>query len=341
MSPRYPRVRQLAYLGLRVSDVAAWREFGSDVLGVGVEPLADGVRFRLDERDHRIQVRAAGDDALDYLGWEVSGEDEFDAMVTKLRDLGVEMHTNSDATSADRGFGRSAWFVDPCGIRSEIAVGPIIGKEPFLPSRPMGGFVTGEMGFGHIFVYVDDTGPVTDFYRNALGFEISDYITWPEADIDAVFLRCNARHHSLAFAMSKSSPPNTLEHFMLEVRSVDDVGRALDLAASHASGLFSTLGRHSNDLMLSFYGRTPSGFLVEYGCDAIQVPTGDGWSVKRYTNGHTWGHARIGPEARLLPFREHTPAAAQARPSAGADVPERSWLSEIVIANDGGVNSDQ
>lgn len=315
MNPRYPRVRQLAYLGLRVSDVAAWREFGADVLGVGVEPSVDGVRFRLDERDHRIQARAADDDALDYLGWEVSGEDEFDALVRKLRDLGVEVHINSYAASAERKFGRSAWFVDPCGIRSEIAVGPVIGTEPFRPSRPMGGFVAGEMGFGHVFVYVDDTRPVTDFYCNALGFEISDYITWPEADIDAVFLRCNARHHSLAFAMSNSSPSNTLEHFMLEVRSVDDVGRALDAVASRASGLFSTLGRHSNDQMLSFYARTPSGFLVEYGCDAIQVPSGDSWSVKRYTNGHAWGHARVGPEARLLPFGGLTPTASQGSPS--------------------------
>jgi biphenyl-2,3-diol 1,2-dioxygenase len=183
-----------------------------------------------------------------------------------------------------------------------LAFGPVIGVEGFLPAKPMDGFVAGALGFGHVFMYVDDIRLAESFYCDVLGLRLSDYITWPEADIDAVFLRCNPRHHSIAFATSSSALSGTLEHFMLETRTVDDVGRALDALHASPFSMFSALGRHTNDRMLSFYARTPSGFLVEYGCDALQVVSDNAWPVRRFTNGHTWGHARIGDAPRLLPF---------------------------------------
>ncbi len=149
---------------------------------------------------------------------------------------------------------------------------------------------------GHLFLYVEDVTVATSFYCDVLGFEVTDYIVWPEAGIDAVFLRCNARHHSIA--LGKGRPPDqigTLEHIMLEARSIDDVGRAMDAVIRAEVPLFSTLGRHINDRMLSFYAcAPPSGILVEYGCDALQVPNGSSWgglsSIRRVIHGGaiTW-----------------------------------------------------
>ena len=39
-----------------------------------------------------------------------------------------------------------------------------------------------------------------------------------------------------------------------------------------------SLGRHTNDLMTSFYVRTPSGFEIEYGTGGIVVDD-DTWTV--------------------------------------------------------------
>jgi hypothetical protein len=78
-------------------------------------------------------------------------------------------------------------------------------------------------------------------------------------------------------------------HFMLEVNSIDDVGAALDLASKAGVPVVSTLGRHSNDQMMSFYMSTPSGFEVEYGWGGRLVDDAT-WQVQRHDRGTLWGH---------------------------------------------------
>jgi 3,4-dihydroxy-9,10-secoandrosta-1,3,5(10)-triene-9,17-dione 4,5-dioxygenase len=73
------------------------------------------------------------------------------------------------------------------------------------------------------------------------------------------------------------------------VKTVDDVGFALDRVANTKTPLALSLGRHVNDNMLSFYMVSPSGFMVEFGTDADVVD----WSrhnVFESTRGSHWGH---------------------------------------------------
>jgi 3,4-dihydroxy-9,10-secoandrosta-1,3,5(10)-triene-9,17-dione 4,5-dioxygenase len=51
----------------------------------------------------------------------------------------------------------------------------------------------------------------------------------------------------------------------------------------------ATLGRHVNDLMLSFYMRTPGGFDVEFGCEGRQVDD-EKWIARESTAVSLWGH---------------------------------------------------
>jgi 3,4-dihydroxy-9,10-secoandrosta-1,3,5(10)-triene-9,17-dione 4,5-dioxygenase len=59
---------------------------------------------------------------------------------------------------------------------------------------------------------------------------------------------------------------------------VDDIGTALDLVNEREMRLAMTLGRHTNDLMTSFYVRTPSGFEIEYGTGGLLVDD-DSWEA--------------------------------------------------------------
>ena len=66
------------------------------------------------------------------------------------------------------------------------------------------------------------------------------------------------------------------------------------VAATHTHGapVSITLGRHSNDRMVSFYVRTPSGFDVEFGWDGWQVD----WSNYVPTRSEIfslWGHPEM------------------------------------------------
>ena len=129
-----------------------------------------------------------------------------------------------------------------------------------------------------------------------LGFRISDYIG------TMTFLHCNPRHHSIAIQPSNPDLPRSRDkkmwHFMLETQTLDDVGTALDLAGKTGATLATTLGRHSNDQMVSFYVVTPSGFEVEYGWGGRLVDDAT-WQVQRHDRGGLWGHAvQIAPAAK-------------------------------------------
>ena len=62
-----------------------------------------------------------------------------------------------------------------------------------------------------------------------------------------------------------------MHHLMIELYAFDDVGQGYDLALREAGQVAATLGRHPNDLMTSFYMRTPSPILVEYGWGGREV----------------------------------------------------------------------
>ena len=61
-----------------------------------------------------------------------------------------------------------------------------------------------------------------------LGLRLSDHIHWD--GIEATFMHCNPRHHSLAITNTFGPlEKGDLLHFMLEANSPDDVGRAYDV----------------------------------------------------------------------------------------------------------------
>ena len=167
--------------------------------------------------------------------------------------------------------------------------------EPFV--SPTGARFTtrarnGEpMGFGHVLQAVSDIPKYEELYFNLLGFRLSDHIERGDADLH--FTHCNPRQHSFAFAQRE---PAGVGHFMLEVDDLDMVGRAYDKVLEHKMApLLSTLGKHTNDKMTSFYMRNPSGFGVEYGTGGLQIDDAV-WVPTRYKDAHYWGHL---PAAKL------------------------------------------
>jgi 3,4-dihydroxy-9,10-secoandrosta-1,3,5(10)-triene-9,17-dione 4,5-dioxygenase len=105
------------------------------------------------------------------------------------------------------------------------------------------------------------------------------------------FLGSGPRHHSVALAPIPA--PSGLIHLMMETETIDDVGRAMDRCARNKAPMISTLGRHANDGMVSFYVRTPSGFDIEYGTGGRTVD--DTTWVARQTTAHSvWGHRFFG-----------------------------------------------
>ncbi|MCP2256263.1 extradiol dioxygenase [Prauserella aidingensis] len=279
----------LEYIGFTSPRAGEWNEYGPEVLGLQVAPdEGDGVvRLRMDDSAYRISVEEGTVDNLDHLGWSVGGPREFEAAIAELESKGISVVRESAELAAKRCVADLASFTDPFGWRQELHWGLALRQGTFQPGRPMSGFVTAEQGVGHVALAVPDLAIAEAFYVDLLGFRLSDEIRAMGQAIR--FYHCNSRHHSLALV---PIPGMTgVAHLMLEARSLDDVGTALD-AAQRRGDLLVSLGRHCNDHMVSFYTDTPSGVQIEYGWGAIESdPTTKANMIDR---GDIWGHHPTG-----------------------------------------------
>jgi 2,3-dihydroxybiphenyl 1,2-dioxygenase len=179
-------------------------------------------------------------------------------------------------------------------VQTEIFYGPLVNyDQPFVAPRAISGFETGTLGLGHIVLVVHDLEESLHFYRDVLGMRISDFIQLANPGHAAgssrrmAFFHCNPRHHSLAFLAAPIKP--RLRHFMLQVKALDDVGSTYTLCQDQGIPIARSLGRHTNDHMVSFYMQSPAGFEVEYGWGARTVDDHT-WQVQQHTRGSIWGH---------------------------------------------------
>jgi 3,4-dihydroxy-9,10-secoandrosta-1,3,5(10)-triene-9,17-dione 4,5-dioxygenase len=297
-------IQSLGYLRIESADVGAWREFGVRALGLveGRGPEAGALYLRMDDFPARLVILPGERDRLLAAGWEVAGESELAELGQALEAAGVAVKAGTAAELAERRVAGLLRFDDPAGNAVEAFCGAALEHHPAV--SPYGNrFVTGRMGLGHVVLPVPDEKTALRFYTETLGFRLRDSMRMaPELlgrpaggpPLWMRFLGCNPRHHSLALAPFPA--PAGIVHLMIEVASLDDVGRAMDRCARRGSPASATLGRHANDLMVSFYVRTPGGFDIEYGTDGALVDDAT-WVSRETTAISLWGHRFSSPES--------------------------------------------
>ncbi len=282
-------VKALGYLELGVSSLGEWRTYAQNVLGVGADDAGDALQLRYDDARWRIRIVETGEDDVRCAGFEVGSTDELAALRGRLEGQGVAIDDATEAEAAARGVTQLVSCRDPFGLRIELYLGDRSTKDAFASPRGVSGFVTGEQGLGHMVLAVADLQPAEAFYVDGLGLRLSDHIVLgpPGRQLTLTFLHCNPRHHTLALAPVPS--PKRLNHIMLQVASLDDVGYGLDRARDAGVAISSSLGKHTNDRMTSFYMRTPSGFDIEYGYGGVEIDDAT-WRPVTYHATSLWGH---------------------------------------------------
>ena len=299
-------ISSLGYLRIESADVAAWREFGVRVLGLteGRGPEPGALYLRMDDFPARLVILPGERERLLAVGWEVAGAAALAAVGRALADAGVAHKAGTADELAARRVTSMLRLDDPAGHPLEVFCGAALEHRPAV--SPYGNrFVTGGLGLGHVVLPVPPgSSAAFDFYTGVLGFRLRDSMRMPaeffggspgDPPVWFRFLGCNARHHSLALAPVPAQAG--LVHLMIETASLDDVGRALDRCARRGAPVSGTLGRHANDLMVSFYVRTPGGFDIEYGTDGRLVDDAT-WISRETTAVSLWGHSFAGPAPR-------------------------------------------
>jgi 2,3-dihydroxybiphenyl 1,2-dioxygenase len=290
-------IMQLGYMGVEVSDPAAFGDYLSGVLGFqpGVPAGGQASTWRMDTKVHRLIVEQGPADDVSYAGFVVDDHAEFETAVARLRQAGHEPVPGSPAEVEARRVEELVHVVAPWGVRIEIACGLADASEPFDSPLQPGGFLTGDLGMGHTVFMV--TGGATDFEAanqfaiDAMGFILSDYleIEMGGLPVSGNFYHCNGRHHSLALIfVPVPELPKKLDHIMIETVSMDNVGHAYDRALHANIPISRDLGKHPNDKMFSFYSAGPGGLQFELGAGAVTVS--DDWEVLKYDRISAWGH---------------------------------------------------
>ena len=290
-------ISSLGYLRISASEPSAWREFGTKVLGMteGRGPDPDAVYLRMDDFPARLVITPGEQDRLLASGWEVADERAFAEVARVLAAAGVPVKAGDAAELADRRVQQLLHADDPSGNSLEIFCGASLDNRAVV--SPYGNaFVTGDQGMGHVVLPAFDDAETLAFYTSILAFRLRDSMRLPGEffgrpaggpPVWMRFLGCCARHHSLALA--PMSPAAGIVHLMVEVATLDDVGRALDRCHRRNATVSSTLGRHANDFMVSFYVQTPGGFDIEYGTDGRLVDDAT-WVSRESTAVSLWGH---------------------------------------------------
>lgn len=283
-------IHSLSYVGLGSPNYEQWVKFGTEVLGCeDAGRGSDGaVRLRIDDVNYRLSIHPGERDEVRYIGWTAANEGNFNAFVQHLETIGVAYDNAKPDELEERQVPSLVWWNDPWGHRHEVVWAKKANPTSFNSPRGVSGFVTGAQGLGHVVLFVPDLVAADEYYTKVLGLRLSDRIVFDRFNIR--FYHVNGRHHTLALAEMPGMIG--MNHLMLEVQDFNDVGKAMDIieAGDGENPIVLSLGRHSNDLMTSFYVNTPSSIKIEYGYGGYTIGNDEEWVVQTFTANSIWGH---------------------------------------------------
>ncbi len=291
-------LKSLGYITISTADMDRWRRFAFDVLGFaeGKGPDPAALYLRMDERVARLVVVPGETDRVVNVGWEVRDRAALRRLMATLDGAGVAFKQLSPDEADARRVEEVIAFEDPAGTALEAFHGAVLDHSPVI--TPFGAkFVTGDQGMGHVVLPTTDPDALFDFYTDVLGFRSRGAFRVPLpkefGPVRIRFLGINERHHSLAIVPAAHQRDPRVVHIMVEVDSLDAVGRALDRVNAKGFMLSSTLGRHTNDKMVSFYVRAPGDWDIEFGTDGMRVDE-TYYTAEEITADSYWGHQWVG-----------------------------------------------
>ena len=257
-------VHSLGYLVVETTDLERWRELAVDVLGMAVGPGPTRPRSTCASTtappgSSCTPARRTG--SSPSAGRSATGRPSARSSAGS-RTPALRSSTAPHEQAEERRVQEVVLTEDPAGTAVEVFHGASLVHDKLLTTHGAT-FVTGGQGLGHVVLPTRNAEASYDFYTQVLGFRSRGAFKLPpgmpgsEPGVPTYlrFLSCNERHHALALAPWPQD--NGIIHFMVEVTTLDDVGMALDRLHKRKFPLSSTLGRHTNDKMVSFYVATP------------------------------------------------------------------------------------
>ena len=281
-------VMQLGYLGVGVRDLGEWRTYAENTLGL--ETVAndrDGsLLLRMDDHHHRFALHEDARDDVLYSAWQVDSAADVTAIGDRLEAAGHAVARGTSQEAERRRVQGLIKFQDPDGHDVEVFHGPEMAASAFKSAKGDTKFVADAQGLGHFVLAASDSRPRDGFLHKHARHEGLRLRHAGAAEARFPALQPAPPQHRLRRVPGRAKAREPLH---APARRLRCGGRTWDTVQDGSAPVIMTLGRHSNDEMVSFYMRNPSGFGVEYGWGAREVDDAC-WEVTEYNTGSWWGH---------------------------------------------------
>lgn len=256
------RLHSLRRIALRTRDFAASRDFYTAQWGLeevpGDDPASAMLRGTGPEH-HILELIDADYNGIDHIAFALRSPQEVDAAAEHLLASGVKLLAEPARLEGPaRGYGLR--MLDPEQRVLEISAN-VASNAPrnLADARPR--------KLAHVVLNTVDLAASEDFYREVLGFRVSD---WSEDQM--VFMRINADHHSIAFNRGEWTAVN---HVAYELPSVDHYMRAVGrLNQAGVQPLWGP-GRHGPGNNTFAYFSDPAGLVPEFTSEVEQIDEDD------------------------------------------------------------------
>jgi catechol 2,3-dioxygenase-like lactoylglutathione lyase family enzyme len=246
----------MGHVALRVPDIDAYVAHITDSIGLQLIERGEGIAYLATQTvRHELQLIQGDGPAFDHLGLMLDGLDELDAAVASAVGAGGNVMADS---SAEFGCRRSVTIVGPGGVVHELYV------PTARPAVTVTGFLDGRIRrLGHLTFLSADADALVAFWRDGLGFRLSDAAT------GFTWMRCDTHHHTLAVGPHPAT--TMLHHHAWEIQDVSTLTRHCD--RNGAAGRPQTWGpvRHGPGFNIATYMPDAAGALIEVYSDLLTI----------------------------------------------------------------------
>lgn len=268
---------RLSHVSLRSEDPGGSRRFYEEVVGLRTVGDDGGrARLALGGGSHVLELGAGS--GLDHFALEVADEAQLAALIDRLAEHGTAVEPVADADH-------------PGGVRFADPEGHLIELHGRVDHVDEGVRADGQrpIGLHHITVTSPDVPALTAFYRDVLGFKVSDRM-----EDRFAWLRCNREHHTVAIVQGELGG---LDHYCYEVSDWEDIKDWCDRLAVRDVLVSWGPGRHGpgNNAFIMF--DDPNGVHIELSCemerfwdDRVEYPEPRNWASELRTV-NLWGPA--------------------------------------------------
>jgi catechol 2,3-dioxygenase len=264
-------LQRLAHVELRVADLDAAVEFYGRMLGlVEVDRSGDTVYLSGRTSAGWDLALSTGGQGLDHFAFVAETEADVEAARESLTAAGVVVKPlpdddNSGARDGIRFTIRSGHEMELVVLDNPL---PYLGGTRMLPAG-LGGI--GPLPLDHITLMTSDLDETVEFLTTVLSFRCTEILQGGNGVNFGAFLRTRDQHHDLAYFRCPPELNPQINHVAFRVRSIEDLGRACDIAADVGWELDCSPGRHVCGNNLFLYIRDPSGNRTELSGDLAQI----------------------------------------------------------------------